>query len=449
MNLITRFYGPNAKGSKLSVKDMDDNLYYLQSFGVDTVNYNNNILTFTNPTGGTYSVNINSFSGLTINGSLSATTFYGDGSNLTGITDTFVTSVTLNSTTIEVDRNEGLSTLSVDLLPVLSGKTDLSLFNTYTGNTETILDTKVENGLSVGGGNEIFSGKSETTLIFNTISGGSNTTITKVGNIQRIDVSVPVDTNTFVSGGTYNDLTDIISLTRNDGVSIEITGVTDTFTTGGTYISSATTINFSNTNGGGFSVTGITTGSGGSVTNQFIKESLAYPYSNPATIGTLSRTFNAGWAYTVPFVLKGDVNINAVTVSITSTSVGQAYFGVYEWDGNTGDVYTKIFQETTAFDTNVSGIQTVTLGTPYTLEKGKLLVCCLISNSNYSARSIRIGSFGSGILGWNSTFTDYNNYLNSFSASLSGSDMPTSITFSRSRDNNQGIIPFVTHLKNT
>ena len=190
-------------------------------------------------------------------------------------------------------------------------------------------------------------------------------------------------------------------------------------------------------------------GGGGGGTNQFVKESLAYPYSNPETLGTLARSFNAGWAYTVPFVLKGDVNINAVSINITSAAVGQAYFGVYEWDGNTGDVYTKLFQETTAFDTNVSGFQTVTLGTPYTLEKSKLLVCCLISNSSYSVRSIRIGSFGSGILGFNSTFTDYINHLYSFSASLSGSDMPASITFSRGRDNNQGIIPFVTHLNNT
>jgi hypothetical protein len=55
--------------------------------------YLNNTITFTNSTGGTYDVTINDFTGLTINGSLSATTisattFYGDGGNLTGVAST-------------------------------------------------------------------------------------------------------------------------------------------------------------------------------------------------------------------------------------------------------------------------------------------------------------------------------------------------------------------------
>jgi hypothetical protein len=50
--------------------------------------FSNNILTLTNNTGGTVSTVINNFSGLTVNGTISATTisgtsFFGDGSNLT------------------------------------------------------------------------------------------------------------------------------------------------------------------------------------------------------------------------------------------------------------------------------------------------------------------------------------------------------------------------------
>lgn len=63
MSLITRFYGPNSKGSELTIKEMDDNLYYLQSLGVSGVTYSANTLTITNPTGGTISVNIDSGSG--------------------------------------------------------------------------------------------------------------------------------------------------------------------------------------------------------------------------------------------------------------------------------------------------------------------------------------------------------------------------------------------------
>lgn len=47
--------------------------------------YNNNTFTYTNNTGDTFSVLFNSVTGLTVNGGLSATTLYGDGSNITGI----------------------------------------------------------------------------------------------------------------------------------------------------------------------------------------------------------------------------------------------------------------------------------------------------------------------------------------------------------------------------
>lgn len=103
MSLVTRQFGPNAKNSKLSFYDMDMNLYYLQELGVSGLSYSNNILTLTNPTGGTKSVNLNEVtaftynnlntflisdsegnqfsaiidevSGLTVNGTLSATTY--------------------------------------------------------------------------------------------------------------------------------------------------------------------------------------------------------------------------------------------------------------------------------------------------------------------------------------------------------------------------------------
>jgi hypothetical protein len=148
MGLITRQIGPDAKGSKLTFADMDNNLYYLQGLGVSGFTYSANTLTITNPTGGTKSVNIasdtntfitaatyndltntitltdnantsfnvyvDSVSGLTVNGVLSATTIsggtlYGDGSNLTGIStqDTFVTGGTYSNGTAIFTNNTG------------------------------------------------------------------------------------------------------------------------------------------------------------------------------------------------------------------------------------------------------------------------------------------------------------------------------------------------------
>ena len=58
MGLITRQFGPNAKGSRLTTLEMDNNLYYLQGVGVSGASYSGNTLYLTNPTGGTISVEI-------------------------------------------------------------------------------------------------------------------------------------------------------------------------------------------------------------------------------------------------------------------------------------------------------------------------------------------------------------------------------------------------------
>ena len=208
------------------------------------------IVTYTNSSGGTFQV-----SGFT-----------------TGMTDSYTTAANLNGETIEFDNNiQGSNLYNVSLSPILSGKTDLTLFNSHTGDTnnphqtsfsnltatahthtisdvinlqteldsktnniefishtgdttihytkssinlsdlgstahthtlseitdfntysgsvQTQLDTKIEDGINSGGANEVFSGKSGTDLYFRTISGGSNTTVTTVGDIIKIDAT--------------------------------------------------------------------------------------------------------------------------------------------------------------------------------------------------------------------------------------------------------------------
>ena len=49
MGLVTRQIGPNAKGSKLTFIEMDNNLYYLQGLGVSGLTYSAGTLTTTNP----------------------------------------------------------------------------------------------------------------------------------------------------------------------------------------------------------------------------------------------------------------------------------------------------------------------------------------------------------------------------------------------------------------
>lgn len=77
----------------------------------------------------------------------------------------------------------------------------------------------------------------------------------------------------YVTGGTFNNLTQTLTLGRNDNQSVVITGFTsssggtgiDVFVTGGTYSNGS--IEFTNNTGGTFTVTGIPTGStsGGTV----------------------------------------------------------------------------------------------------------------------------------------------------------------------------------------
>ena len=76
---------------------------------VTGMTFSNNTLTATRNDGVNISANINTLTGLTVNGSLSATTFYGNGSHLTGIStgDTYVTGVTFTSNTLTITTNDG------------------------------------------------------------------------------------------------------------------------------------------------------------------------------------------------------------------------------------------------------------------------------------------------------------------------------------------------------
>ena len=76
---------------------------------VTAVTFTNNQLTLFRNDGVTLGATINNFTNLNVNGSVSATTYYGDGSNLTGIStqDTFVTGGTYSAGTAVFTNNTG------------------------------------------------------------------------------------------------------------------------------------------------------------------------------------------------------------------------------------------------------------------------------------------------------------------------------------------------------
>jgi hypothetical protein len=225
--------------------------------------------------------------------------------NIPSTINTFVTGFTYdNVNTFTIGRNDGvnlsttISTLSgvtyygdgvgLNNIPIsgvtnlqteLDSKLNISNFNVYSGNVQTQLNGKIDSANNVGGANEIFKDKSGTTLNFRTISGGSNTTISTIGDVIKVDVTIPPDTNTFVTGTTFTPNQAV--LTRNDGfdvlklsggsnvtlsnpstnqikIDVNIPAGVNTFVTGGTYNDLTNTITLSRNDGGTINITGVT-----------------------------------------------------------------------------------------------------------------------------------------------------------------------------------------------
>jgi len=112
---------------------------------------------------------------------------------------------------------------------------DAKLFSTYTGGLTGATEIReigwdrVKDGVNNGGANEVFSGKSGTDLYFRTISGGTNTTVTTIGDIIKIDsTGGGSGDNFYVTGFTYNDA-NTFTISRNGGLG-DLTSTINTVT---------------------------------------------------------------------------------------------------------------------------------------------------------------------------------------------------------------------------
>ena len=208
-------------------------------------------------TGGTYSNGSATFTNNT-GGTFNVSGFY------TGATDVFVTGGTYSNGTTTFTNNTG-GTFNVT--GYYTGETDDNQYVTgftYNNNQFTISDN---------------SGNTFNATI-NTVTG-----LTVNGSISATTYqNLPTDIR--VTGGTYSNGTTIF--TNNTGGTFNVTGFytggTDVFVTGGTYFGS--TITFTNNTGGTFTVTGITSSTsftGGTVTGPTI-------FTNGLTANTISAT---------------------------------------------------------------------------------------------------------------------------------------------------------------
>lgn len=377
MGLITRIVPPNQKGSKLTFQEMDNNLYYLQSLGYTGATYVDNVLTLTNPTGGTITTKINTssrnvipsgttitieddyqyfvFGDLVVQGVLNVKpnaeviTLNGDlilsgGTiNLSGTSqqvtfpelNTFVTGATLNQVNDDVTftGNFGFSSFTLDLSPIRFTGGTISGETTFTGGlSATTLSATTIDLCSTNG-----------TLYTDSISGCSP--------INFLSESVFQNglTATTISGGTF----------YGDGSNL--TGVTtqDVFVTGGTYSSGTAT--FTNNTGGTFNVTGFT--SGGGVSGDYL------PLSGGTVTGNTTFTQSLSANTVNNLTINRGKSDDTSSVAIGSDSLINTQLGCYDniaLGRNalkfTNNGYANIALGLNALSANTSGVQNIAMG---------------------------------------------------------------------------------------
>lgn len=174
--------------------------------------------------------------GQTINGGVTATTYYGSGANLSGLTDVFVTGGTYSNGDILFTNNTG-GTFNVSGLTqgTLTGTGVTNYLAKWNGVNELIDSQIIDDGTDI-----TFGGNSVTFTADVNISG---TTIIDDDVIIFNGLSA-----TTISATTYQNLPQ------------------DIFVSGGTYDNNTGTATFTNTSGGTFNVSGFSTGSTGGVT---------------------------------------------------------------------------------------------------------------------------------------------------------------------------------------
>ena len=291
-----------------------------------TYNDLTNTITLTDNANTSFNVYIDSVSGLTVNGTISATTIsggtlYGDGSNLTGIStqDTFVTGGTYSNGTAIFTNNTG-------------GTFNVTGFTT--GNT---LQQVLVNG-NISNGNNIIMSESDN-IIFK-YAGYNNSINTNTLTSNRVilfpdnsgTVALLSDIQTF-TGGTVTGATNFTNgLTANTISATTYFNLpinTDVFVTGGTY--SAGTITFTNTTGGTFNVTDVLSGS----------------------IYTDTDNYTSGITKTI----SHNLNTTNILVQIIDTNTNELIYGsVDNYQTNSVDV---------TLNQTLSNIKVVIVGTSY------------------------------------------------------------------------------------
>ena len=209
-NSLTQILGRNSTTGDVEYRDVSS---IIGAASADTYVISGNAdvatsqLSFTYNTGGTFNVtnsaalfsdNDINVTGGTYNPSTGCVTFSTNSGTtfdvcgfVTGITDSYTTGSTLVGESIQFDNNIlGSNYYSVSLTPALSGKNDVSTFESYTANTKVEIDSKL--------------------------------------NISTFNNYTANTTDFFLTGGTYSS--GIATFENNNGDSFDVSGFTEPFT---------------------------------------------------------------------------------------------------------------------------------------------------------------------------------------------------------------------------
>jgi len=279
-----------------------------------------------------------------------------------------------NSTTGLVDYRDAST---------FSGAADTNTFVTgYTyndNNTFTIFDNAGSNfpttinqmsGLTVNGV------ITATTISATTFYGdGSNLT------------GIPHTTDTFVTGGTFSNVTDILSFTNNSGGTFNVTGITDTFVTGGTYSSGTTSLNFSGNSG--FTPFTVNVSELIDDTNTFVT---GFTYDN---VNNLSINDNLGSSFTASINQMSGLTVSG-SATITET-LQVTNDGTYKFNTNpvtrlssNGDYYGELL--------SIGNSGTPTVGNVYYFDSTSVW---LITDANTSATSKGLIAIATSVTAFN------------------------------------------------
>lgn len=296
--------------------------------GVDTYvtgfTYNNNVITISQTSGGpTKTVLIDIMSGLTVNGTLSATTanigtenvntLNATGATITNLDSTTINVNTLNATggTITTNASNPNDIVNYQTLTSYTETNDVYVTGaTYTGSNDNNNQTTYAlayHGVPIGGGYTLNGEDTYTTG--GTYNSGSTSLDFTRNDGSGFSVSLAdIDLNdTFVTGGTmaYSGPDGTLTLTRNDNVNVTVTGLTDIYTTGGTYNAGTLTLNANNNTS--FTVTGLTS------TDTFVTGFTYNPSTNTFTVkqnqgqSDLTASFDTVSGLTVSNLTNGRV----------------------------------------------------------------------------------------------------------------------------------------------